>query len=67
MKIRFGELKKFIREEAHHLLKEDWWAESYSKQLYDDPALDDNETLWIERSSKKQIKNWLKAMGLATK
>lgn len=65
MRLEYGQLKKIIRESACDFLNEDLWAEAFSKQLHDDPSLDDKETVWIERDSKKKIKKWMKAMGLA--
>ena len=59
-------LKQFIKEViASQALKESW-DEIYENELYDDPALD-KESLWVQKKSKQQIKQWMRDMGLATK
>jgi len=66
MRTTLSQVRSIIREELARHLNEEWWAESYSGKLYDEPALDpEKETLWIEKDSKRKIKKWMKDMGLA--
>ena len=54
-----NELRKVIR----HIIKEEWWAESYDKNLLDDPAFDE-KSVYVPDDIKIAIRKWAKSMGL---
>ena len=53
------ELKKFIR----GVINEEWWAESYDKNLLDDPAFHE-KSMYVPDDIKDSIIRWAKSMGL---
>lgn len=58
-KSELNELKTYIRA----ILKEEWWAESYDKNLLDDPAFEEEST-YVPNDIKNAIRKWAKSMGL---
>ncbi len=64
MRIRLGDLRNLIREQA-----DDCWGgsrpeEMYEEELADDPALK-KHSVYVPDDVKKPIKRWLKKMGLS--
>lgn len=62
MKHDFLALRAFILEEIKHL-KEEWWAESYDKRLYDDESIN-KDSVYVPDDIKNSIKKWIKDMRL---
>lgn len=56
MKITISELRRIIREE--------WWAEAYDKQLTDDASFN-SQSLLVPDDIKNTLKKWMRSMGLS--
>lgn len=54
-----SELKDYIKS----VIKEEWWAESYDRNLLDDPAFNE-ESVYVPDDIKDSIRRWAKMMGL---
>jgi len=59
-------LREFIRATIASQDLTEAWDEIYERELHDDPAFDQT-TLWVEDEPKKDIKKWMRDMGLARK
>lgn len=53
------DLKTYIKD----IIKEEWWEESYDKNLLDDPAFDE-KSVYVPDDIKDSIRSWAKSMGL---
>jgi hypothetical protein len=58
--------KRLIKEYVKCLLREEWWLETYDKDLLDDPAFNE-QSVFVPDDIKSQIKDYLIKMGLSTK
>ena len=52
-----------LKETIKGVIEEEWWAESYDKNLLDDPAFDER-SVYVPEDIKVSIRKWAKSMGL---
>ena len=57
-------IREFVREEIKRMVSEEWWAESYDKDLMDDPAFK-RRSILVPDDIKDSIRSWSRKMGLS--
>jgi hypothetical protein len=58
-------IREFVRSEIRDIIREEWWAEAYDKNLTDDPEFKKKSVL-VPDDIKDSIKSWSHKMGLST-